>query len=112
MNIFSRLTHPPRIVSPALETAEQVDAFIDSRALEYSTRLEDQFVERALGLGVGVGSNQPGTDSEGRACHSRSSRAGPVENGEKDWREWLVVWECYAPICRGGSAWGIHSRGA
>ncbi|PYS52040.1 MAG: hypothetical protein DMG13_17370 [Acidobacteria bacterium] len=55
MSIFSRLTHPPRIVSPELETAEQVDAFIDSRALEYSTRLEDQFVERALALGVGGG---------------------------------------------------------
>jgi ubiquinone/menaquinone biosynthesis C-methylase UbiE len=55
MRIFSRLTHPPRILAPELETAEQVDAFIDSRALEYPSRLEDEFVERALALGVGGG---------------------------------------------------------
>jgi len=55
MSIFSRLTHPSRIVSPELETAEQVEAFIDSRALEYPRRLEDEFVERALALGVGGG---------------------------------------------------------
>src|SRR6267142_4007327 len=52
MSIFSRLTHPARVESAELETPEQVDAFIDSRALEYSTRLEDDFVQRAMGLGV------------------------------------------------------------
>src|SRR5436190_1968424 len=52
MSILSRLTHPRRVESAELETPEQVDAFIDSRALEYSTRLEDAFVERALKLGV------------------------------------------------------------
>src|SRR5881397_2712875 len=55
MRILSRLTHPARIVAPELETIEQVDAFIDSRALEYAGRLEDAFVERALALGVGGG---------------------------------------------------------
>jgi ubiquinone/menaquinone biosynthesis C-methylase UbiE len=55
MNFLSRLTHPPRIECAELETPEQVDAFIDSRALEYSTRLEDAFVKRALELGVDGG---------------------------------------------------------
>ena len=55
MRILSRLTHPPRIAATELETAEQVDAFIDSRALEYPTRLEDDFVQRALAQGVGGG---------------------------------------------------------
>jgi ubiquinone/menaquinone biosynthesis C-methylase UbiE len=55
MNILSRLTHPRRIECAELETPEQVDAFIDSRALEYSTGLEDDFVRRALGLGVDGG---------------------------------------------------------
>src|SRR5262245_15620612 len=55
MKIFSRIMYPVRVVSPELETAEQVDAFIDSRALEYPTRLEDQFVQHALALGVGGG---------------------------------------------------------
>src|SRR5215471_13919888 len=55
MNFLSRLTHPTRLESPELETAEQIDAFIDSRALEYPTKIEDEFVQRALGLGVGSG---------------------------------------------------------
>ena len=52
---LSRLTHPSRLESPELETAEQIDAFIDSRALEYATKIEDEFVKRALGLGVDGG---------------------------------------------------------
>ena len=52
MSVFSRLTHTARIESPELETPEQIDAFIDSRALEYPAKLEDDFVQRALGLGV------------------------------------------------------------
>ena len=52
MNIISRLTHPPRVESAELETPEEVDAFIDARSLEYSSRIEDEFVKRALGLGV------------------------------------------------------------
>src|SRR2546426_1284128 len=55
MSILSRLTHWPRVESSELETPEQVDAFIDSRALEYSTRLEDDFVQRAVSLGVDGG---------------------------------------------------------
>jgi ubiquinone/menaquinone biosynthesis C-methylase UbiE len=52
MSIISRLTHPSRVACAELETPDQINAFIDSRALEYSTRLEDDFVKRALGLGV------------------------------------------------------------
>ncbi len=55
MSILSRLTHPRRIECAELETPEQVEAFIDSRVLEYSTRLEDAFVKRALELGVDGG---------------------------------------------------------
>ena len=55
MSLLSRLTHPRRIECAELETPEQVDAFIDSRALEYSTQLEDAFVKRALELGVDGG---------------------------------------------------------
>src|SRR5438876_4843185 len=55
MSFFSRLTHSVRVESPELETPEQIDAFIDSRALEYPTKLEDDFVQRALGLGVDGG---------------------------------------------------------
>ena len=52
MGFLSRLTHSARIESAELETAEQIDAFIDSRALEFPTKIEDEFVQRALGLGV------------------------------------------------------------
>ena len=55
MTILSRLTHPRRIECAELETPEEVDAFIDSRTLEYSTRLEEDFVKRALELGVDGG---------------------------------------------------------
>jgi ubiquinone/menaquinone biosynthesis C-methylase UbiE len=55
MSFFSRLTHASRIESPELETSEQIDAFIDSRALEYPTKIEDEFVRRAVGLGVDGG---------------------------------------------------------
>jgi len=55
MSFLSRLTHPTRLESPELETPEQIDAFIDSRALEYPTKIEDEFVQHALGLGVGSG---------------------------------------------------------
>ena len=53
--LLSRLTHSSRRESPELETAEQIDAFIDSRALEYPTKIEDDFVTRASGLGVDGG---------------------------------------------------------
>lgn len=50
--LISRLTHFPRISFPPAETAEDIEAFIDSRELEYPARLEDEFVQRALNLGV------------------------------------------------------------
>src|SRR4051794_987233 len=52
MRFLSRITYPSRIESAELETTEQIDAFIDSRALEYATKIEDDFVRRALALGV------------------------------------------------------------
>jgi ubiquinone/menaquinone biosynthesis C-methylase UbiE len=55
MSLLSRLTHPPRLESPELATADEIDAFIDSRALEYPTQIEDEFVKRALALGVDGG---------------------------------------------------------
>jgi ubiquinone/menaquinone biosynthesis C-methylase UbiE len=55
MNLLSRFIHPPRLDSPELQTPDEIDAFIDSRALEYPTKLEDDFVKRALGLGVDNG---------------------------------------------------------
>src|SRR5215467_328629 len=55
MGFLSRLTHSARIESQELETADEIDAFIDSRALEFPTKIEDEFVQRALGLGVDGG---------------------------------------------------------
>jgi ubiquinone/menaquinone biosynthesis C-methylase UbiE len=55
MSFISALTHPARVQSRELETPESIDAFIDSRALEYPTRIEDDFVQRALGLGLESG---------------------------------------------------------
>jgi len=55
MSFLSRFTHSARVESAELETAEQIDAFIDSRALEYPTKIEDDFVQRALALGVDTG---------------------------------------------------------
>jgi ubiquinone/menaquinone biosynthesis C-methylase UbiE len=52
MTLFSRLTHPSRVESAELQTSEEIDAFIDARGLEYPIRLEDNFVQRALDLGV------------------------------------------------------------
>lgn len=51
----SRLVHPRRVATSELESADAIDAFIDSRALEYATQLEDAFVEHALKLGVAGG---------------------------------------------------------
>ena len=55
MSFLSRFTHTSRAESPELQTPEQIDAFIDSRSLEYPAKLEDDFVQRALGLGVDGG---------------------------------------------------------
>ena len=52
MSFLDRLTHAARTASLELETPDEIDAFIDSRALEYPTKIENEFVRRALGLGV------------------------------------------------------------
>jgi len=52
MSFLDCLTHAARTASLELETPDEIDAFIDSRALEYPTKIEDEFVRRALGLGV------------------------------------------------------------
>ena len=51
----SRLWHPPRLACLDIDTPEDVLAFIESRALEHPSRLEDEFVNRALRLGVESG---------------------------------------------------------
>jgi ubiquinone/menaquinone biosynthesis C-methylase UbiE len=55
MSFLARLTHSPRIESPELSSEEEIDAFIDSRALEYPARVEEEFVQRASALGVDTG---------------------------------------------------------
>src|SRR2546425_10474752 len=52
MSLLSRLIHPTRVESLELEKPDEIDSFIDSRALEYPTKIEDDFVRRALALGV------------------------------------------------------------
>jgi ubiquinone/menaquinone biosynthesis C-methylase UbiE len=51
---LSQLWYPGR-KAPGGDTAEDIAAFIESRSAEYATRLEDEFVERALALGVESG---------------------------------------------------------
>jgi ubiquinone/menaquinone biosynthesis C-methylase UbiE len=53
--LVSHLTHPRRAGFQVSETAADIDAFIDSRTLEYPSRLEDEFVNHALNLGVESG---------------------------------------------------------
>ncbi len=53
--VVDRLIHAPRVSEPPTFTADDFDAFVDSRALEYAGKLEDAFVERALRLGVESG---------------------------------------------------------
>src|ERR1051326_816499 len=53
--MLSRLTHPKRIETTIGFSNEDLEAFIDSRTLEFPTKLEDAFVERALKLGVESG---------------------------------------------------------
>jgi ubiquinone/menaquinone biosynthesis C-methylase UbiE len=51
-DFVARLLHGDRNANPRPVTDDDLDAFIDSRSLEYASRLEDAFVERALKLGV------------------------------------------------------------
>src|SRR2546427_9221324 len=52
MRLLSRLIHPARVESPELDRPDEIDAFIDSRSLERPAKVEDDFVRRALALGV------------------------------------------------------------
>ena len=54
-DLVSRWIHPARVIPKRDDSTEDIDAFIDSRALEYATKSDDAFVERALKLGVGSG---------------------------------------------------------
>ncbi len=53
--LITHLTHQRRIAYPSTETADDINAFIESRALEHTGRLEDEFVQRAVSLGVESG---------------------------------------------------------
>lgn len=55
MSLLSRLWHPPRLTQPDVDTPEDVQAFIESRALDHPSKLEDDFVKHALGLGIESG---------------------------------------------------------
>src|SRR5215470_13271773 len=52
---MSWLWHPSRIAHHGEDSAEDVQAFIESRSLEYPSQLEEDFVKRALNLGVESG---------------------------------------------------------
>jgi len=53
--MIGNLWPPRRITHPDEDSPEDIQAFIESRALEYTSRLEDEFVNRALNLGVESG---------------------------------------------------------
>ena len=55
MSSVSWLWHPSRIAHRGEDSPEDVQAFIESRSLEYPSKLEDEFVNRALNLGVESG---------------------------------------------------------
>src|SRR5437867_12671316 len=52
MRLLSRLIHPARVEASELDQPDEIDAFIDSRSLEHPTKIEDDFVRRALVRGV------------------------------------------------------------
>ena len=50
---LSRLLYPRRVIAPeVVDIDDHVDAWAEAAAMDYGSRLEDTFVERALGLGV------------------------------------------------------------
>ncbi len=55
LRFLSSLTHTARNNRIPAYSEADLDAFVDSRALEYSTKLEDAFVERVSKLGVESG---------------------------------------------------------
>src|SRR6185369_7209476 len=52
---LASLCYAPRTASPPQESDGEVAAYIESRALAYPAQLEDEFVSRALKLGVESG---------------------------------------------------------
>jgi ubiquinone/menaquinone biosynthesis C-methylase UbiE len=55
LDAISHLWYPTRVPCPGEYSPDEIGAFIDSRELEYPSRLEDAFVTRALNLGVESG---------------------------------------------------------
>ncbi len=51
-SLWHPLLYPSRLPCPPEPSSEEVSAFIDSRASDYASKLEDDFVARALGLGI------------------------------------------------------------
>jgi ubiquinone/menaquinone biosynthesis C-methylase UbiE len=54
-SLWHPLLYPSRLPCPADPSPDEVSSFIDSRAREYPSKLEDEFVTRALGLGIDGG---------------------------------------------------------
>jgi ubiquinone/menaquinone biosynthesis C-methylase UbiE len=54
-NLWHPILYPTRLPCPAEISSEDIRAFIDSRAREYPSRLEDEFAARALNLGIESG---------------------------------------------------------
>lgn len=54
-SLWHPILYPSRLPCPPETSPEDVSAFIDSRAKEYPSKLEDDFAARALGLGIDGG---------------------------------------------------------
>ena len=54
-SVWQPLIYPTRLPHPSEIAASDIDAFIDSRAREYASSLEDAFATRALDLGIESG---------------------------------------------------------
>jgi ubiquinone/menaquinone biosynthesis C-methylase UbiE len=55
MGLWNPIVYPSRLACSAEFSPENISAFIDSRAKEYPSKLEDDFAARALGLGIDGG---------------------------------------------------------
>lgn len=53
--LWHPLVYPSRLACPSEISADDIQAFIDSRARQYPSELEDAFATRALGLGIESG---------------------------------------------------------
>jgi len=53
--LWHPLVYPSRLPFPAEISAEEIQAFIESREREYPSRIDDAFATRALGLGIESG---------------------------------------------------------